>query len=163
MTDQLDLYDKPGHIIRRCHQISVSIFAAECKEFDISPRQYGVLAVTGKRPGVDQVTLAGLVALDSASTGSVIARLEKRGLIERQPDELDKRFRRVFLTDRGRALLEAVNPSVDRAQERILAPLTPSERETFVRLVIKLANRNNEYSRAPLREDRKREDRAQPR
>ena len=35
-----DLYTKPGHLIRRAHQIVVGMFMEECAEHDLTPVQY---------------------------------------------------------------------------------------------------------------------------
>jgi hypothetical protein len=42
----------PG-LLRCCHQIGVAIFLEECRAFDLTPQQFGVLAVL--RPGAETV------------------------------------------------------------------------------------------------------------
>ena len=37
------VYEMPGHLIRRAHQLSTAIFAEECAEFDLTPVQYAAL------------------------------------------------------------------------------------------------------------------------
>ena len=39
---------------------------------------------------------------------------------------------------------------IDRAEQRILAPLSPSDRRKFMEMLTRLVNVNNVYSRAPL-------------
>jgi hypothetical protein len=39
---------------------------------------------------------------------------------------------------------------IDRAEQRILAPLNPSDRRKFMEMLTQLVNVNNVYSRAPL-------------
>jgi len=46
-------------------------------------------------------------------------------------------------------LLEEVEPGGLRAQQRILAPLEAGERQDFLRLLMKLVQGNNGFSRAP--------------
>jgi len=46
-------------------------------------------------------------------------------------------------------LLQAVEPDMLKAQQRILKPLTAAEREAFMRMLRKLVDANNELSRAP--------------
>ena len=102
-----DLYDLPGHLIRRMHQISVSAFAAETKAagFDLTPMQFAALCMLEENPGIEQATLAGLVAIDRATIGGVVARLETRGLLERSVSRTDRRARVLTLTEIGAALL----------------------------------------------------------
>lgn len=52
-------------------------------------------------------------------------------------------------TDDGLALLEQAVPGMLRAQERILEPLSPDEREAFMRMLRVVVTANNQNSRAP--------------
>lgn len=144
-----DLYAKPGHLIRRCQQIAVSIFMDECRGFGITPIQYAVLAVLKTRPDIDQATLAALAALDRSTIGELVARLQERRLVDRRPDQRDRRSKVLRATPAGLRLLLRAEATVRRAQERMLAPLTAAERRTFVRLLGKLVDVNNTLSRAP--------------
>jgi DNA-binding MarR family transcriptional regulator len=143
------LEELPGHFIRRLQQIAVAIFLQETEPFGLTPVQYAALQAICRAPGIDQRTLAGVIGLDASTTGGVIDRLEARGLLRRNPSGHDRRVRLVTPTDEGTALLEAVQPVMLRAQERILAPLPEHERPEFMRMLRTLVNANNELSRAP--------------
>jgi DNA-binding MarR family transcriptional regulator len=145
----VDLGDLPGHHIRRLHQIAVAIFLQETEAAGVTPVQYGVLQAASNHPGIDQRTLARSVGLDTSTTAGVIDRLEARGLLQRDSSPDDRRVRLLSLTDAGRALLAAVLPAMQRAQERILEPLPKAERKEFMRMVRTLVTANNELSRAP--------------
>ncbi|MGJ7512674.1 MarR family transcriptional regulator [Variovorax sp. GT1P44] len=90
----------------------------------LTPVQYSALQGIENSPGVDQRTLARTIGFDTSTTASVIDRLESRGLVLRNAAPSDKRVRLLTLTDEGRALLAEVVPSMLRAQERMLDPLT---------------------------------------
>lgn len=149
----MDFLDMPGHLIRRLHQISTSIFAEEMAHsgFDLTPVQYAALSALAGHPDVDQNTLAGLIAHDRATLGGVVERLERRGYLRREVSRVDRRARALSLTEKGRALVTTVLPAVRRAQEDILAPLTPAERATFLALMDKATAAGNKRARAPLR------------
>jgi DNA-binding MarR family transcriptional regulator len=133
-----ELYRRPGFMIRRCHQIAVAIFADECREFDLTTTQYGILYVLGRSPGVDQISIARLLGLDRSTTGMVVGRLEERQLLRRAVDPADKRKRLLELTPAGDKLLTRVQPVVRRAQERLFAPFSTEERELLVKLLDRL-------------------------
>src|SRR5262245_13091163 len=78
-----DLYRRPGFMIRRAHQISVSLFLAETGALGITNRQYGILFALRHRPGIDQISVARLLGLDRSTTGMVIKKLQAAGLIGR--------------------------------------------------------------------------------
>ncbi|NTV85782.1 MAG: winged helix-turn-helix transcriptional regulator, partial [Burkholderiaceae bacterium] len=81
MATSFDFEHAPGHLIRRAHQLAVAIFMDETADFEITPVQFAILNALIDTPGEDQVTLAGRVAFDAATSGSVIGRLELRGWI----------------------------------------------------------------------------------
>ncbi len=145
------LYGMPGHLIRRCHQIAVALFFEECGAFEITPQQYAVLSVLADNDGVDQITLAGLAALNRTTAGEIVDRMVSAGLLERRDNPLDRRVKNIFLTKPSLKLLSDVHEAVVRVQHRLLEPLGPAERETFIELLARIASENNELSRAPLR------------
>ncbi|MET3299238.1 hypothetical protein ABIF53_000253 [Bradyrhizobium japonicum] len=81
-----DNNDMPGHLARRFQQIAVAVFLAEVGDagFDLTPVQYAALATIKANPGLDQVTLAGLIAYDRTTITGVIDRLVQKGLAERR-------------------------------------------------------------------------------
>lgn len=105
----------------------------------------------GNHPGIDQATLAGLIAHDKVTIGGVIARLEARGHLTRGISASDRRARTLEITDQGRRLLAEVAEPVRRAQNEMLAGLTVEERQTFIGLLQKATDAANHLSRAPLR------------
>ncbi len=139
----------PGHAIRRLHQISVGIFHQELQDLNLTPVQFGVLQTVQNQPGLDQRTLARLIALDTSTTAGVVDRLEARGLLQRSVSPDDKRARLLSLTAAGVALCDQARPGVMRAQALTLAPLSADERATFMALLDRLVTENNAFSRAP--------------
>lgn len=150
------LYDMPGHLIRRCHQISVALFHQECADFGVTPQQYAVLRVLATHDGVDQITLAGLAAFNRTTAGELVARLEAAGLLTRADGSDDRRVKNLFITKAGRQLVKGLHAGVQRVQERLLEPLDKAERKRFVACLARIADVNNELSRAPLRAPRAR-------
>lgn len=146
-----DLYDQPGHLIRRAQQIAVSMFL-DAVGRDVTPVQYAVMRMLQERPGIDQVTLAREVALDTSTTADIAARLEAKGWVERRL--LPRRQRSLVLTEEGQAVLARLIPGIRQLNSSILAPLTPDERVQFMALLRKFVRMNNAQSRAPLQPGR---------
>ncbi len=140
----------PGSLIRRAHQIANSIFFEECAAFETTPLQHAVLWRVTHHSGIDQTTLARSIALDRTTTAKVVHTLERRKLLARRTDAHDRRTKRLFATRAGRALAIAMNVAVQRARQRIVAPLAAAERQAFLRLLEKVVERNNEFSRVPF-------------
>ncbi|MFS2214686.1 MarR family winged helix-turn-helix transcriptional regulator [Telluria sp. Tellsp104] len=145
----LDLYQHPGHLLRRAQQISVSLFHDEMGG-ELTPVQYAILSRLADHPGIDQVSLAGLAAIDTSTGATVCARLEEKGLLLREVIPHNRRQRALTITPAGAGLLAALEPGAQRLRDRILAPLSAREQDEFMHLLAKLVNGNNEQSRAPL-------------
>jgi DNA-binding MarR family transcriptional regulator len=145
------VYTKPGYLFRRMQQIAVAIFMEECKAFELTPVQYAALVAIQTHPGIDATRLSAVIAFDRSTLGSVIERIESKGLIERKPSPDDKRVKLLYVTRSGAAMLREIVPAVDRAQARMLQPLKPADRRTLMALLSQLVDLNNESSRVPLR------------
>ena len=145
----IDVYDQPGHLLRRAHQIAVSMFHTTIG-YEVTPIQYAVLRILQDHPGIDQVTLARYCALDTSTAADLAVRLEERGLVKRLMPMKSKRFRLLHLTPGGVALLKKLVPSVFLMNRRLVQPLTNEEQRIFLRLLKKFVHLNNAKSRAPL-------------
>lgn len=149
----LDLHQFPGHLIRRLHQISVAQFTEKvaAHDIDLTPVQYAALKAIDANPGIDQASVAGLIAYDRATLGKVIDRLEAKQLIDRTVSPRDRRARQLTLTEAGKEVLARAHPLVREVQGEILTGLSPEEQEQFMALLQKATAAGNERSRAPLR------------
>ena len=146
-----DLHGTPGHLIRRAQQIAVALFMEECAELDLTPVQYAALVAVHEHPGIDATRLSALIAFDRSTLGNVLERLEARKLVQRYASPEDKRVKLLRLSPAGIAMLARASTPVMRAQQRILAPLKPSDRDRLIVLLEQLVELNNEASRAPQR------------
>ncbi len=151
MTDTKDM---PGHLARRFQQIAVAVFLAEVEGsgFDLTPVQYAALAAIKGNPGIDQVTLAGLIAYDRTTITGVIDRLVQKDLVVRKASSRDRRARELQITDAGKRTLRAITPAVEAAQRIMLRGLSQKEAAELMRLLRKAIAAGNELSRAPLRD-----------
>lgn len=137
----------PGYLVRRLHQICVSIFLDVAKDYELTHIQFAALLGILHFPGIDQGRLGKLIALDRQSISRVIKMLTKKNLVDRR--QKDKRTNALYLTSRGRKLLQAMRSRTKTIDDKILLPLTNNERQIFMMLLTKLVRYNNALSRAP--------------
>lgn len=133
-----DLYGRPGFMIRRAHQITISVFQAHAGELGLTNTQFGVLYILKRYPSIDQVTLAKLLRLDRSTTGTVVATLESRGLVARDIGQSDRRRRVLALTTEGETTLLQVQQKSAGTSRTLLAAFTPEERTVFLDLLARL-------------------------
>lgn len=128
----------PGHLIRRVHQVSTAYFADECG--DLTAVQYAALVAIGSHPGIDATRLSQIIYFDRSTIGDVLDRIESKGWIIRESTPDDRRIKLLTLSPAGAQVLRQVAPAIRRVQERLLAPLTPSEAKVMIRLLTKMAD-----------------------
>ena len=81
-------------------------FSRKLNPFDITTEQFAVLGLLWERDDLLQHELAELLFKDRPNITRILEKLERKGLVERTPDDLDRRATRVNLTPSG-AELEA--------------------------------------------------------
>jgi DNA-binding MarR family transcriptional regulator len=147
VVNPAQVFEKVGHLVRRLHQISTSVFIDEAKNYNLTPVQFSVLMAVKVMPGIDQVGIGKFVALDRTTVSVVVKRLLERGLVERLKAKGRKAPLRI--TGTAAAVIEVMQPRLANIEEIILSPLSDGEQTTFMKLLGKLVDSNNSLSRAP--------------
>ena len=136
MTTPLrNVYLRPGFLLKRCHQVTAALFLDHCREFGVTPSQYGALRALEEFPGIDQLAVGRLIGLDRSTVGLVVKLLAERGLLERTINDQDNRRMRLRLSGAGRRLLAGMEPAAARAQEAALSALPVPKRRQFLALL----------------------------
>ena len=134
------VYEQPGHLIRRAHQIAWAMFRDETIEFDVTPVQYSLLIAIHDFPAIDATRLSALICIDRATIGNIVARLETKGYLIREDDPHDKRAKKIFVTPSGLTMIRSINKVRRRIGDRVLAPLDSAERKILTKLLCKLVS-----------------------
>ena len=116
-------------------------------EEDITPGLFGMLQVIAANPGLGQSRLAEAMEVDRSAIVKVVDQLEGRGLIIRWPSLHDKRSNCLRLTAKGRKALRRMETRVLQHEDEFTEVLSAEERETLVRLLMRLYSRTDESSR----------------
>lgn len=117
-----------GHLVRRVQQRHTALWAEVVSPVVTGP-QYAVLAVLAEQPGSSQRELGAALDLDASTIAGLVARLDSRGQISREPDEVDARKKTLRLTPAGETLRASLAPRVDALQDALTDALTQAERE----------------------------------
>lgn len=132
-----DVQDSPGYLIRRAHQAVMAVFAEETAG-EVTPVQFGILALLVSGERLDLSTLAERMALDPSTSGETVNRLVAKGWVEREADPADRRRKLIRISEAGRTLFGQQRDAVSRVQALVLEGLSPDEREGFLRGLRKL-------------------------
>jgi hypothetical protein len=57
-TPHTSIWERPGFLVRRLHQIHVAMFLKALSEENVTPIQYGLLSILLDQPGLDQLSVA---------------------------------------------------------------------------------------------------------
>src|SRR5579862_6570202 len=92
--------------------------------------QWIVLFRLRQQEGLSQVDLADVIELQPISLVRLLDRLVEHGLLERRHDPKDRRANRLFLTARGRELVDNLDSLRDAIATDVLADLPDETIET---------------------------------
>jgi MarR family transcriptional regulator, lower aerobic nicotinate degradation pathway regulator len=145
------LLGRPGFLIRRLHQLHCSLFFEQTRDYGITPVQYSLMTALGARGELDQISLSQEVGLERTSVAEVLPRLRRRGLLERRRSATDRRTKLVYLTPKGKRLLNKMSSAVKRAHDRTIDKLAKRQRDVFLLQLIELVEANNKIGNVPFR------------
>lgn len=118
----------------RAQTLLAGAFAAE----GVRGYHFRVLAALDEHGPASQADLGRRTGIDKSDVVATLNDLVDGGLAKRTPDPTDGRRNIVTLTRRGATTLNRLDGVLDDVQDAVLAPLTPNERKTFLRLIAKL-------------------------
>lgn len=143
MDDAAPLDGRPGKpaigwLLASAGERAASTFRALLPE-SVHPRQFAVLSlVAGAARPLSQAEASRALGIPASRVVAIVDQLENDDLIARQPDEHDRRTRRLVVTDRGRQLLASLTETAERANDEVVEGLTASEREQLRGLLTKI-------------------------
>lgn len=92
----------------------------------------------GRGEALSPSALAKDMMLSTSAMTNRLDRLEKRGLITRMTDPSDRRGLKIILSDEGFTLADKIVGTHVATEERMIAALTPSEREQLRALLARV-------------------------
>ncbi|MFN3231112.1 MAG: MarR family winged helix-turn-helix transcriptional regulator [Alphaproteobacteria bacterium] len=105
----------------------------------ISSGQWRFLRVLWQEDGISQRELSRRVDMREPTTVVALKGLEKKGLVIRNRDDVDRRKIRVFLTDEARALHNQLMPYVAEVNALANAGVSNKDLETAKRVLLTMS------------------------
>ena len=107
-------------------------FRRRIAHLGITPDQFTVMRTLLETGGITQSELTGLMSSDPNTVASLLERMEKSGLLERQPHERDHRAHRLDLKAEGKRKYQKAREIAIALQTEALSVLPEDEREHFL-------------------------------
>ena len=120
------------HLLHRAGQCAGDIFAHEISGGDLTPRQYAVLVVISKIPGISQTGLVNETGVDRSTLADIMRRMQKKGLVKRTRTKSDARTYAVGLTAKGKKTLSKSAPAAKKADTKVLSALPVKDRTQLI-------------------------------
>ena len=117
------------------------------REMGVSAGTWFSLALLSKKDGISQGELSQSFEVDPSRITRLAKRLEREGLLRRERDAEDHRVVRMYLTEKGRGLIEDLSERRERFDRRIGAVLSPEELEELRRMLGVLADSAEDWGR----------------
>lgn len=130
-----------GFLIHDVSRLRRNAFDRCLKPLNVTRSQWWVLAYLSREDGMTQVQLADELDLGKVAVGGLIDRLEKTGLVRREPDASDRRVNRVFLEPKSKQLINRMRKVSHQMNEQILSGL-PDEKLEKTAVTLDTMKRN---------------------
>jgi len=100
--------------------VSRGISAAYVKRFGLNMREWRIIAVLGRFPGISAAEIVKRTAMDKVAVSRAVTRLAKDGRLERSLSYKDKRRSVLVLSEEGQRLFDQISPMAKNYEERLL-------------------------------------------
>ncbi len=110
-------------------------FAQRIAAVDLQPPLFRILNVVAATEGKAQQSIGEAIEVPPSRMVALVDELEKRGLIERRPDPMDRRIRALYLTDEGRRLLARGRKIASEHEDELTRGMSAADRERLTALL----------------------------
>ena len=142
MGDQLILEDfLPYRLAILSHTVSTTIAHAYNKRFGLSIPEWRVIAILGRFPGLSAVEVAERTMLDKVAVSRAVTKLIKKGRIDREFADADRRRSILNLSEEGKKLHDEIAELALAFERDLLEGLSPDELEQLNSLMESLLAR----------------------
>src|ERR1700749_1526328 len=108
--------------------------------WDITPRQFNILRILrGEGRPLSTLQIRQRMLDKMSDTSRIVDRLVRKGMVRKTPGAADRRLVDVVITQRGRKLLEKIDPLEDE-MDKMMETLSGEEASLLNRLLDKLRN-----------------------
>jgi MarR family transcriptional regulator for hemolysin len=114
------------------------LFQNRLKDHDITPEQWSVLYQIDRTEGLIQKEIATRSGKDKPTTTRILDHLEKKELIYKRTGENDRRSFKVYITDKGKALIQETIPIEAQVTEEIKTCISSEEYMLLMELLLRI-------------------------
>lgn len=111
----------------------------------LSLMQYSLLRILYDKEPLRMSELANLLGIHKSAVSIKVEKLEKKGLIQRERDQQDRRNIYLYVSPKGKKQYEETEEKIAQFLTHIMQQLSPEEMEAFLDGYIKIASAIKRY------------------
>jgi len=119
---------------------TASRFGGLMSEVELEPRQFALMRAIASAEGHSQNEVGDVLHIPPSSMVAVIDHLEERGLVERRTHPTDRRSRLLYMTPKGKKILDHATELAMELEKTICQNISPRQRETLLKLLTQVAD-----------------------
>lgn len=120
------------------HSVSNSIATVYARRFGLTIPEWRVIVILGRFPGLSAVEVAERTLMDKVAVSRAVTRLIKKGRIDRQFADADRRRSILTLSEKGKSVLDEISPLALGIEDTLLEGLSEQEISTLNRIMDRL-------------------------
>ncbi len=124
-----------GFLVWDAKRVLTQVFSARIARHGLSYGLWPFMRALWAENGLTQRELSERVHMKGPTTVAAINRLERKGMVKRVRSKTDGRKINVFLTDKGRKVLDKVAPEIEFVHRQAMAKVSPKEQDVFRRIL----------------------------
>jgi DNA-binding MarR family transcriptional regulator len=117
------------------------------ESYNLKGPMFAFLLTLSHKDGCSQESMARYLKLSKATATRAITALEKEGYVYREKDGNDRRIFRVFISDKGRGVIPAINSALHEWNGILLSDFSDEEEQIFRKLLDKAKDTLLEFDR----------------
>lgn len=121
--------------------VSRGISAAYVDRFGLSIREWRIIAILGRYPGLSAAEIVKLTAMDKVAVSRAVSRLTGCGRLERSLSDADKRRSVLVLSQEGKRLFDQISPLAKSYEKRLLKCLAREDQDRLSDILDNLQRR----------------------
>lgn len=128
------------YLLMKSHSVMQRKIYSEAQKIGLTSGQPKILDYLYEHEGSDQKTIAGYCEIEPATLGSILLRMEQKGLIERRQKNGNRRSWFVYLTENGKEICEKMHDIFSQADEQAINGISSGEIEEIKNLLTKICH-----------------------
>ncbi|MDE6665046.1 MAG: MarR family transcriptional regulator [Ruminococcus sp.] len=126
------------YLLMKSHSVMQRKIYSEAQKIGLTSGQPKILDYLHEHEGSDQKTIASYCEIEPATLGSILLRMEQKGLIERRQENGNRRSLFVYLTENGKEVCEKMHDIFSQKDKQAADGLNSSEINELKKILTKI-------------------------